>query len=199
VLGLLRPTDPTWAERAARALDRVLADHAHCEMKAASNALALSTRCFDTPRVIRALLDLAEEELRHYRQVLDELDRRGLALGAPEEDYYAAELRRRVSGRRSDRSVRRVIVDRLLVGALIEARSCERFRLLARALDAKEPALALFYDELFVAEARHHRTLIDIALDLEPDESQVRSRLAAIAAIEADVVASLAGGPTIHG
>src|SRR5690348_5228576 len=102
-------------------------------MKAASNALSLSARALGHPRVTRALTDIAQDEIAHFRRVLDELERRSLPLQPPEEDWYAAELRRRVSLDRKARAPEcatgdGVLVDRLLVGALIEARSCERFR-----------------------------------------------------------------------
>jgi tRNA-(ms[2]io[6]A)-hydroxylase len=199
VLGLLRPTDPTWAERASDEVERVLVDHANCEMKAASNALALSARCSSEPKVVRALVALAEEELGHFREVLDELERRGLRLGPPEEDWYAAELRRRVSKDRGSPLLEDVIVDRMLVGALIEARSCERFKLLAAALRERDPELAGFYERLLAAEARHHRTFVDLAILLARDEDRVRRRLAEIVRIEDAIAAELGVAPTIHG
>jgi tRNA-(ms[2]io[6]A)-hydroxylase len=199
VLGLAVATQPAWADRAARDLDRVLCDHAHCEMKAASNALALSARCTPWPSVMRALLDLAEEELAHFRRVLCEIERRGLALGPPEEDYYAAELRRRASAGRRDRSIAAVVTDRLLVGALIEARSCERFKLLSASIRPVDADLAAFYAELFEAEARHHAALTELAGVVTPDAGLVRARLADLARVEAEIVRALPGGATIHG
>ncbi|NUP11313.1 MAG: tRNA-(ms[2]io[6]A)-hydroxylase [Polyangiaceae bacterium] len=202
MLGLQVETNPKWVAAASSHVARVLVDHAHCEMKAATNALSLSARCMLHPKVARALVDLAEEELRHFRRVLDELDRRGIALEPPEEDWYAAELRRRVAGERRGKQtldLDAVLVDRLLVGALIEARSCERFRLLADALGEVEPELAAFYRELFADEARHHRTFFDLAVDVAGDASMARDRLARIASIEADVVRALDARPTMHG
>ncbi len=199
MLGLLEPTAPRWVENATRELDLVLRDHAHCEMKAASNALALSARSAPWPRVVRALVCLAEEELSHLRRVLEELDRRGLALGFPEEDHYAAELRRRASASRADKDVATVVADRLLVGAVIEARSCERFRLLRDALAARSHELAPFYDELFACEARHYTELADLAEHVSGDPDRVRARLAALFAIERDIVGTLPGAPAIHG
>ena len=199
MLGLRHATDKAWAVRAADQLDEVLVDHAHCELKAASNALGLAARSPDFPEVARALVDLAEEEIRHYRQVVDELDRRGTALGKPPVDAYAAELLKRVLASTRDRSAAASLADRLLVGALIEARSCERFRLLADELAARDlPELAAFYEELFVAEARHHRTFVDLAAQVRGEES-ARSRLAVLAAIEADVARATGDGASIHG
>ncbi len=200
VLGLLCETDPGWAVAAANDVGRVLVDHAHCEMKAASNALALSTRCCDFPNVLDGLVALAEEELTHFRQVLAELRRRNLALGPPEEDWYAAELRRRSSkARERHDKAEFVITDRLVVGALIEARSCERFKLLRDHLKERDPALAAFYGELLASEARHYRTFLDMALEVSGDAAYVEQRHQAIALIEESVVKSLSGAPTIHG
>jgi tRNA-(ms[2]io[6]A)-hydroxylase len=199
VLGLKVESDPRWIERVMDDLPRLLLDHAHCELKAAANALSLSARAMNHPRVLRALTEIAEEELRHMRRVLDELDRRGLVLGPPVEDDYAARLRKAVSGRRRDKTLDGVLVDRLVVGAIIEARSCERFRLLASALAERDPALAAFYSELFEAEARHYRTLIDLAIEVRGDERAVRARLDEALDLEAAVVRELGSEPTMHG
>ncbi len=198
MLCLTRPTDPRWAEIAAQDLDRVLADHAHCEMKAATNALSLATRWPATPRVARALTALAEEELRHFREVLALLEQRGVELGRPDVDAYAAELRRATNAS-SDKTPAGSLADRLLVGALIEARSCERFRLLADALAGRGDPLASFYEDLFACEARHYTTLVDLAVDVLGDEPRVRERLEEIARAEGDIAARLGVSPTIHG
>jgi tRNA-(ms[2]io[6]A)-hydroxylase len=199
VLCLTRPTDPRWVELAMLDLDAVLVDHAHCEMKAATNALSLAARSPDHPRVVRALLDLAEEEIRHYRAVLDELDRRGVRLGTPPPDEYAAEVRKLASSSARRRSADDALVDRLLVGALIEARSCERFRLLADALAKRSDALSSFYEDLFAAEARHFRTFVDLAIDASGDEEAVRARLRELARAEGELCDRLGVRGTVHG
>lgn len=199
MLGLRHATDPGWARRAVDHLDEVLIDHAHCELKAASNALGLAARSPSFPEVARALVDLAEEEIRHYRQVVAELDRRGVALGKPPVDAYAAELLKRALASTRSRGPVESLSDRLLVGALIEARSCERFRLLADELAARSrDDLAAFYEELFAAEARHYRTFLDLAA-LVRGEAPARERLAELATIEADVARATGGDPSIHG
>src|SRR5262245_22362948 len=126
------PSDPHWAKEAARRFDGMLVDHAHCEMKAASNALSLAARHHADLSLVRALTDLAKEELEHFQRVLSFLERRNLELSPPEVDEYAAKLRRAASAHKTDLSP---LVDRLLVGALIEARSCERFKLLLAEID----------------------------------------------------------------
>ncbi len=137
------------------------------------------------------------------RRVLDELERRGIPFGAPEVDFYAAELRRRATprgtGRTAPGSVDRALVDRLLVAALIEARSCERFKLLRDALSTKDAALSTFYDELLASEARHYGVFVDMAATVCDSERDARARLAELALIEASVVRELACTPTIHG
>lgn len=198
MLCLTSATDPRWADVALADFSITLADHAHCEMKAASNAMSLATRWPATPRVARALTDVAEEELRHFRQVTALLEERGIELGRPETDAYAADLRR-AAQQTSEKTPRGSLADRLLVGALIEARSCERFRLLADALGARGDALSSFYEELFACEAGHYTTMVDLAVEVRGDERAVRERLAVIARAEGEIAARLGTRPTIHG
>lgn len=149
---------------------------------------------------MRALVEIAEEELLHFRQVLGVIEERGLTLGTPEEDWYAAELRRRSSSSRARHdSVAIVVTDRLVVGSLIEARSCERFKLLRDALREVDPPLSAFYGELLASEARHYRTFLDLAVKMSGSPSYVEERHDVLAEIEAGVVAELRGEPTIHG
>jgi len=198
VLCLTLPTDPRWAALALADLDVALADHAHCEMKAASNAISLATRWPASAAVARALTAVAEEELRHFREVLALLEQRGVALGRPETDAYAAELRR-ASQSTAEKTPHGSLADRLLVGALIEARSCERFRLLADALAARGDPLASFYEELFACEARHYTTMVDLAVEVRGDAARVRERLAVLARVEGEIAARLGVRPTMHG
>jgi tRNA-(ms[2]io[6]A)-hydroxylase len=210
MLGLKVSTDAAWVEAAMRDLDRVLVDHAHCEMKAASNALSLAARHPESPALVRALTDLAREEIDHFQRVLSVLEARGLTLGPPPVDEYAAALRQAAHATESSRgSSARLgaLVDRLLVGALIEARSCERFKLLAAALlDAGEAEIGAFYTELLAAEARHHRSFVDLAVSVAPDSAtrdEVLVRLDELAEREAQIVRNLAHSAleraTIHG
>jgi tRNA-(ms[2]io[6]A)-hydroxylase len=207
MLCLTQPTSARWVETALAHLDAVLVDHAHCEMKAASNALSLAVRASRTPEVVAHLVSLAEEELSHFRRVFGELDRRGIPLGPPPLDAYAAELRKLVRAERrgtpsgNGLSPTVALADRLLVAALIEARSCERFRLLADAMRERGPAdLHALYQELLAAEARHFRTFVDLAHQVaRPDDGWVDARLAVVARLEGELSSRLAGHPTIHG
>jgi tRNA-(ms[2]io[6]A)-hydroxylase len=197
MLGLAQPTDEAWVSHALADVDALLIDHAHCEMKAASNAMSLAVRHADRPSLVNAMMLLAEEELRHFREVHDKLVARGKVLGPPPVDAYAALLRKAV-GRNA------TLVDRLLVGALIEARSCERFSLLAE--HCPDPELARFWKELLAAEAGHYRTFVDLAVSEGErdglDAATVRERLRELARREGVIVAELAKGAergSIHG
>ena len=184
-------SDAAWAKEAVAQFDKVLVDHAHCEMKAASNALSLAARHPDDLDLVRALTDLAKEELDHFQRVLSILQERGIPLGTPEVDTYAAELRKASKERPPNWPV---LVDRLLVGALIEARSCERFKLLLGELDPeREPEMHAFYSELFAAEARHYRTFCDLAIATGgvPREA-VEARLEHLSVLEGRIVSRLA-------
>jgi tRNA-(ms[2]io[6]A)-hydroxylase len=171
MLGLKVSTDAAWVDAAMRDLDRVLVDHAHCEMKAASNALSLAARHPDSPALVRALTDLAREEIDHFQRVLAVLEARGLTLGPPPVD------------------------------------ECERFKLLAAALlEAGEATIGAFYTELLAAEARHHRSFVDLAVSVAPDgttRDDVLGRLEELATREAEIVRNLAHSAraraTIHG
>lgn len=201
MLGLATLTDEGWIESAITDVGKLLRDHAHCEMKAASNAMSLAIRHGDRPELVTALLILAEEELKHFRRVHQILVARGIPLGNPPVDPYAAALR--TAATRNGKSPS-VVVDRLLVGALIEARSCERFRILAqRAPDAELRAL---YQELFASEAGHYRVFLDLAIVEGArdgvDEATVRARLRAFGDLEGAIVARLIDEQdraTVHG
>lgn len=200
MLCLTRPTPPAWVEKALENLDAVLIDHAHCELKAAQNALSLVPRALSRA-MANELLALADEETRHVRQVLDELDRRGLRLGTPPPDPYAAELRAIAHrSRPGGRGAQDALLDRLVVAALIEARSCERFRLLADGLaGAGQAELAAFYEELFEAEARHYRVFTELSGEAAGDRAVARKRLAELALAEGEMCAKLGVTASVHG
>ncbi len=207
MLCLTHPTSGRWIDVALANLDAVLVDHAHCEMKAASNALSLAVRASETPGVVAELVAVAEEELSHFRRVLSELEARGVPLGPPPPDVYAADLRRIVRANRDMarplRSSQQIdaLVDRLLVAALIEARSCERFRLLSEALRDRGPAdLHALYADLLASEARHYRTFVELARKVaHPDDDRIDARLVEIARLEGEIASRLDGAPAMHG
>ncbi len=206
-LPLATATAPGWARIALSNVDALLVDHAHCEQKAASSGLALLGRHPESPGLVRAMLALVHEELRHFRQVVDLLEARGGSLTPPRPDRYAGELRRLSC------SLARGLGglgDILVTAAFIEARSCERFRLLAEELAVTETeplppgldpetgaSLEGFYTRLADAEGRHWELFRDLAIGA-CGEPAVRRRLEVVAAAEAELVASLDPGPRIH-
>ncbi|MCZ7683745.1 MAG: tRNA-(ms[2]io[6]A)-hydroxylase [Sandaracinaceae bacterium] len=194
MLGLLVPTDPSWLDAARGQLDRLLSDHAHCELKAAHSALSLVGRFGgEAPEIVAPLLALAKEETGHFDQVHRRIEDRGGTLAIPASDGYVVALRRAA---REDHQAHPVLLDRLLICALIEGRSCERFALLADGLDSAE--LRGFYGGLMESEARHYRLFCRLAEDRFGFEA-ARARLSTLAAREAEVVHHLPLGPTVHG
>ncbi|MBX3228727.1 MAG: tRNA-(ms[2]io[6]A)-hydroxylase [Labilithrix sp.] len=192
MLCLRQTTDEAWAREAIKDLDAVLVDHAHCEMKAATNALSLVVRHPQDLGLVRALTAIAQEELEHFDRVVAFLAKRGLALGVPPVDDYAAQLRRAMNA--LPPSELPLLANRLLVGALIEARSCERFKLLLSALPADcADDLRVFYQELFECEAKHYRQYVDLAKQAAgPLAALVEPRLELLAEAEARIVRGLA-------
>jgi len=181
MLNLASETGAAWVERALADLDEVLLDHAHCEKKAASTAVSLLFRYPEHGALLDPLARLAREELAHFSEVLSHLAARRQTLKRQVPSPYAGELLRAVRPEEPARAV-----DTLLCLALIEARSCERMRLLAGALE--EPALRALYEGLLASEARHHQTYVDLAASLAP-MADVRARLRALAIHEAAVLA----------
>jgi tRNA-(ms[2]io[6]A)-hydroxylase len=190
MLSLAAPTDPAWAESAVGALDEVIVDHAHCEKKAAGMAVQLLFRYPEHRFLLEPLSRLAREELVHFEEVLRLMERRGVVFCRQKPSPYAGRLRAEIRTREPGH-----LVDTLLCCALIEARSCERFQLLAEVVE--DPELAGFYRGLLAAEARHHQVYVSLAEELEPREA-VRERLAELAAREAAIVAEGSAPPRMH-
>ncbi|HZR82328.1 MAG TPA: tRNA-(ms[2]io[6]A)-hydroxylase [Candidatus Binatia bacterium] len=190
MLSLASETGTAWLERALANVDEILVDHAHCEKKAASTAVSLLFRYPEHGQLLEPLARLAQEELEHFRDVLARLEGRGIALRRQVPSPYAADLLRAL---RPDEPAR--AVDTLLCLSLIEARSCERMKLLAGALD--DPELRAFYGGLLASEARHHQSYVDLAATLAP-VGDVRARLRELALHEADVLASAPALPRLH-
>ena len=187
---LKSPTDPRWLPCALARLDALLADHAHCEKKAAATALSLVGAYPHRERLVRHLSALAIEELRHFRAVHEQLQARGFRLTRDAGDPYAKQLMQLV---RSGGDAR--LADRLLVAGLIEARSHERLTLLAEGIG--EPGLAGFYASLARAESGHARLFVALAEEYA-GEARARARLDELASREAEIVAELPLEPRIH-
>jgi tRNA-(ms[2]io[6]A)-hydroxylase len=194
-MALLRSaTDPRWLPVALGDLARTLADHAHCEKKAAASALKLVADHAERPELVRPLARLAQEELSHLLAVVAEMGRLGFPPLPDDGDPYAQALVRLVRPGGAGRAQHR-LVDRLLVGALIEARSHERLALLAGALD--DLRLRELYARLAQSEAGHAQLFVELAAAVG-GERAVRERLGVLAEEEARVVAALPVLPRIH-
>lgn len=192
MLKLSVATDAAWVEWALSHLDDILLDQAHAEKKAAGMAVNLIFRYPDQEGLLTPLAALAREELCHFEKMLEHLEARGIRFARQTPSPYAGRLQRIV---RSYEPAR--LVDTLLCCAVIEARSCERFRLLAQALGEREPELAALYQELCTAEARHYGAYLDLARRVVL-EDELRGRLAEILEHEARVLAEAPRVPRLH-
>ena len=179
------PTPAAWFERARRDLETLLIDHANCEKKAAGTALSLLYRYVDKPRLLHRMSRLAREELRHYEQVLAMIESLGFRYGHLSPSRYAGAMRANIRTSEPGR-----LIDTLLVGAVVEARSCERFGGLAQRIDG---ALGRFYARLVESEGRHALAYYDLALSHAVDANEQDSmdeRLALIVGTEHALVTS---------
>ncbi|SDL46736.1 tRNA-(ms[2]io[6]A)-hydroxylase [Catalinimonas alkaloidigena] len=185
MLGLKLPTDPRWVDVASKNLEEILVDHAYCEQKAASSGISLIVQYPDREKLVAVLTDVVTEEWNHFERVLAQLRERGMKLGRQRKDEYVVALSQHVrKGGHPDEQ----FLDKLLMCALIEARSCERFRILSKEID--DEGLREFYHELMISEAGHYVTFVDLAKEYLPHE-MVKSRLDEMLQIEAEIIHSL--------
>ncbi|MBS1588179.1 MAG: tRNA-(ms[2]io[6]A)-hydroxylase [Bacteroidetes bacterium] len=186
ILGLKMPTDPRWVDLASISLEEILTDHAFCEQKAATQCISLIQRYPDKPELVNALSPIVTEEWGHFRMVWAEMKKRGFSLGRQrKDDYVNLLLQNEPKGIPAEEK----LLHKLMIGALIEARSCERFRLLSEGL--AEEALKKFYYKFMVSEAGHYRLFIDLA-EQYFSEKQVRSAWKLWLSIEEKVLEMLA-------
>lgn len=185
ILGLQLPTDPRWVDLAAISLEDILTDHAWCEQKAATSCISLIQRYPSRQRLVEDISPIVSEEWGHFRLVLAELQRRGLRLGPPRKDEY---VRRLMDFEAKGGNEQQRFLDRLLVCALIEARSCERFKRLSEGLE--DPYLRQFYRRFMESEAGHYHLFIDLA-ESYIGKDIVRQRWAQWLDYEAGVIAKL--------
>ena len=185
MLGLKLPTDPRWVNLAEKSLEEILTDHAYCEQKAATSCITLIQGYPDKEEMVRELAPIVTEEWGHFRLVLQELEKRNLKLGKQRKDEYVNRLLdfQLKGGSREER-----LLEKLLVCALIEARSAERFRLLS--LYIQDDKLKDFYHKFMVSEAGHYRLFLDLAR-LYFDENQVRTRWQQYLDFEASIMKDL--------
>jgi len=158
MLGLKLATDPRWVNLAEKSIEEILIDHAFCEQKATTNCISLIQLYPEKDYLVDKLIPIVNEEWSHFKMVLDELKKRNYKLGPQRQDKYVVGLYNffKKGGSPDDR-----LLDRLLLAALIEARSCERFRLIS--LEINDEKLRHFYHKLMISEASHYRLFIDIA------------------------------------
>lgn len=192
-LDLASATDPGWAAYIVKHIDPFLADHANLERKASAQMMSLVVKYSDRKEILPTLIELALEELEHFQQVFQWMEKRGLILLADTKDPYVNDL---LAFCRSGREER--FLDRMLINSIIETRGAERFRLLTKALeDDKQPELADFYRGLWASEARHGNVFVEMSLNYFTPEV-LYPRLEALLAEEARILDALPWRPSLH-
>lgn len=193
MLGLKLLTDPRWVNIAENNLQDILSDHAWCEQKAASNAMTLITQNPEYVDLVNELSEIAIEEMQHFKMVIDIINKRGYTLQTVKKDDYVGNL---MKFAKKDGSRNTALVERLLFAAMIEARSCERFRTLSQ--NIKDQELATFYHELMISEAGHYTTFLNFARKYATDVD-VEKRWKEWLAFEGQLIQSYGKSETIHG
>jgi len=193
MLGLKLPTDPRWVNIVEKNIEHILTDHAYCEQKAASTAISLIVSFPEYTDLVREMTSLVKEEITHFKMVHDKILSNGWVLGRDRKDDYVVQLLTFFpkGGSRTNQ-----LVHRLLYAALIEARSCERFRLLSEELQDKE--LAAFYRNLMVSEANHYTMFLNFARQYG-NRKEVDEKWQQLLDFEAQIMKDLGKEKTIHG
>ena len=194
MLGLKLETDPHWVNIVEKNIEEILTDHAWCEQKAATNAISIMISYPYHSDLVDELLSLAKEELTHFERVHQKIKERGYTLGFERRDEYVNELYKFM---RKGHKKEIVLIDRLLFSAMIEARSCERFRILS--LHINDTELREFYHELMISEANHYTTFLAFARKYGNDVEDVNARWQQWLDYEANVVKNYGKNETIHG
>jgi len=193
MLGLKLPTDPRWVNIVEKNIDEILTDHAYCEQKAASTAISLIIGFPEYTELVEEMIALSREEMGHFKMVHDRILARGNSLGRDRKDDYVVQL---VTFFPKGGSRTTQLVHRLLYAALIEARSCERFRLLSEELT--DPDLAEFYRKLMISEAGHYTMFLKFARHYGKRE-EVDLKWEQLLAYEAQIMKNLGTSGSIHG
>lgn len=193
MLGLKLPTDPRWVNIVEKNIEDILSDHAWCEQKAASTAVSLIVSFPEYTDLVQEMVALVKEEMSHFKMVHDKILEHGWILGRDRKDLYVVQILQFFpkGGSRTTQ-----LVDRLLYAALIEARSCERFRLLSEELEDK--VLAEFYRKLMISEANHYTMFLGFARQYG-DRKEVDEKWSALLTFEAEVMKDLGTHQSIHG
>ena len=193
MLGLKLPTDPRWVDIVEENINEILTDHAYCEMKAASYAMSLIMKYPNNSEIVDQMTELSREEMKHFQMVHNLIKVRGLKLGKEKKDFYVHDLMKFIKRGGSEEMV---LVDRLLIAAMIEARSCERFLTLSENIKDKE--LSKFYYDLMASEARHYTLFLKLAKKYGTGVD-VDARWKEFLAEEAKIIAGYGNEKTVHG
>lgn len=185
ILKLQLPTDPRWVSLVDENLEEILTDHAYCEQKAASSCISLIVQFPERQQLVDVLTPIVAEEWEHFQRVITMIRKRGFKFGKRRTDEYVVKLGK--LERKGDK-IERQLMDKLLINALIEARSCERFKILWKNLNDEE--LKRFYYELMASEAGHYVTFVKLAKEYMPEEI-VRERWQALLREEAEIIKNL--------
>jgi tRNA-(ms[2]io[6]A)-hydroxylase len=193
MLGLKLPTDPRWANIAKKNINEILIDHAHCELKAAATANSLIMSFPEYTELANEMVSIVKEEMSHFKLVHDKLQGKGITLGRDRKDEYVHAILKFFpkGGSRTTQ-----LIHRLLYAALIEARSCERFRLLSENL--KDKTLAKFYKDLMASEANHYSVFLNFARKYG-ERKEVDKKWQELLVFEADLIKNLGNKESIHG
>ena len=193
MLGLKLPTDPRWVNIVEKNIEEILTDHAYCEQKAGTNAINLIVHFPECTELVDGMLELAKEELEHFQMVHEKIKARGFVLGRERRDEYVFELNNFI---RKGYQRNFVLVDKLLFSALVEARSCERFKVLSENINDED--LRLFYHDLMISEANHYTLFIRLAR-LYANGIDVDKRWQEFLDYESEIIRKYGNKETIHG
>jgi len=193
MLGLKLATDPRWAKLVETNIEEILTDHAWCEQKAATNAITIISLNSEHEELVTELLKLAQEELEHFQMVHDIIKKRGYTLGRERRDSYVNEL---FKIQMTGGSRQQALVNRLLFSAMIEARSCERFKVLSE--NIKDEELSKFYRELMISEAGHYTTFLGFARKYG-EGIDVDKQWKELLIAEGEIIKNYGKSETIHG
>jgi tRNA-(ms[2]io[6]A)-hydroxylase len=196
MLGLKLPTDPRWVNIVEKNIEEILTDHAYCEQKAASNAISVIVGYPQYPDLVKAMAEISQEEMMHFEMVHDKMTERGLELGFERKDPYVNDLAAHLRKQNSGGTKANQFVNSMLFAAMIEARSCERFRILSEEINDED--LREFYRSLMESEARHYTTFLNFARKYG-EGVDVEKRWQEFLDFEATLMEKYGKSETIHG
>lgn len=200
MLGLKLPTDPRWVNIVEKNIEEILTDHAYCEQKAASNAISVIVKYSQYPDLVQAMKAIAQEEMEHFGMVHDKMLERDMKLGFERKDPYVNDLAKYLKARNSGGPIEKQytnrFVNQMMFAAMIEARSCERFRILSEEINDED--LREFYRSLIESEARHYTTFLNFARKYGED-IDVEARWQEFLDFEATLMEKYGKGETMHG